>query len=282
MRPVLLGVCVLLSVLPGRLVAQGKLESVREEVNRSDDSDEGSDRKSHRKNHRDSCTCDDDDDGFPGQLIAVGLLAPFTVPRALLHDNEEVNRLFLYHPYADGGPGYLRVQTVEANERGDLRDWGGQISLENGNDFSGLNRTQARLVLDTSTRFGVQFRFDHFTEDLCCRDDHLSLGSAELLYRFAQSDTVQVYAGLGARLVDGGARNRWGFNFTYGANLCPVRPLVLSFSLDAGTAGSAAYFGGRGTVGVLYKGWEVFTGYDYRSIGSVSLDGVLVGLRLWF
>jgi hypothetical protein len=32
----------------------------------------------------------------------------------------------------------------------------------------------------------------------------------------------------------------------------------------------------------MKRGWEVFTGYDFLRIGSVNLQGPLLGLRLWF
>ena len=44
----------------------------------------------------------------------------------------------------------------------------------------------------------------------------------------------------------------------------------------------AGLFRARATVGVLYRGLELFTGYDYLNIGGVDLQGPLAGLRLWF
>ena len=52
--------------------------------------------------------------------------------------------------------------------------------------------------------------------------------------------------------------------------------------MDAGNAGHAGLFRVRGTAGVLYRGLEVFAGYDYLNIGGVDLQGPLVGLRLWY
>jgi hypothetical protein len=38
----------------------------------------------------------------------------------------------------------------------------------------------------------------------------------------------------------------------------------------------------RATVGVNFQQIELFTGYDYRSIGSVHLDGPMIGLQFWY
>jgi hypothetical protein len=78
------------------------------------------------------------------------------------------------------------------------------------------------------------------------------------------------------------AQTRWGFNFTYGADFFPVRPLVLSTALDVGDLGWAAVVHGRGTVGLIHRGGEVFAGYDFLRIGSVNLQGPVLGLRFWF
>jgi hypothetical protein len=33
---------------------------------------------------------------------------------------------------------------------------------------------------------------------------------------------------------------------------------------------------------VTHKRWETFGGYDFLRIGTVNLQGPMVGLRLWF
>ena len=36
------------------------------------------------------------------------------------------------------------------------------------------------------------------------------------------------------------------------------------------------------TIGVTHRGWECFSGYDLLCIGSSTLNGLLIGVRLWF
>jgi hypothetical protein len=40
------------------------------------------------------------------------------------------------------------------------------------------------------------------------------------------------------------------------------KPLVLSTTFDGGTLGKAGVFRVQGSVGFLYKRWEIYTGYD--------------------
>lgn len=62
----------------------------------------------------------------------------------------------------------------------------------------------------------------------------------------------------------------------------PVKPLVISTVLDAGTLGHAGVIHARLTGGVLRSRWEAYLGYDFLRIGSVNLQGPLLGVRFWF
>jgi hypothetical protein len=110
----------------------------------------------------------------------------------------------------------------------------------------------------------------------------LLLGDVNLVYRFAQHEQAQFHFGLGGRLLTDDSDTDLGVNVTYGADIYPVKPLVLSTSIDFGTLGSARLFHGRATVGIICSGWEVYTGYDYLRIGSADLQGPMIGLRYWF
>ena len=53
-------------------------------------------------------------------------------------------------------------------------------------------------------------------------------------------------------------------------------------SQDAGAVECVGIFHTRATAGVIWRRYELFTGYDYLNIGGVDLQGMLAGLRLWF
>lgn len=107
-------------------------------------------------------------------------------------------------------------------------------------------------------------------------------GVANLTFRFAQNEWVQMHTGVGVRLLTDRSDTRAGVNFLYGMDVFPTKPLVFSSLVEGGTLDSAWVLHGRGTVGVLYRRYEWFGGYDFLRIGSVNLQGPVVGLRLWF
>ncbi len=41
-------------------------------------------------------------------------------------------------------------------------------------------------------------------------------------------------------------------------------------------------FHGAASLGVMWKRVEFFSGYDYRKIGPVELEGPLFGARVWW
>jgi hypothetical protein len=295
MRRGVLALVVVVVACPG-LRAQGRLEQVRREVSSQPSSGKGDGGSSGGS---DSGPCEDDGPSLGlgeawAPLLLAGVLAPYHVPRALLKDDSRTDGYFLPWPYAEDEPGYMCLERGGAlkSERSstgallsdlEAESWSGRLSLENGNDFSGLNRLNGTLFLDTTLRLGLRTSWHYFNEALDGgRHDDLVLGDTNLTFRFAQHEQAQVYAGLGFRTLAGPGQTHWGWNFTYGADFYPVKPLVISTLLDVGSVGAAGVFHVRATAGLVYERWEVFGGYDFLRIGSVNLQGPLVGVRLWF
>jgi hypothetical protein len=279
------------------LAQSGKLGAVRDEV-REDDTPPPKSDKEDRSDKSDNvdcspwtgpelsgstcASCGDSDYGnsFLGHLFGAALAAPFLIPK--FETERDGYGYFPDFPYDAHLPGYMIPVKEEANAGG-LRTWAGRFSVEYGTDFDGLEKVGGRVLLETTSRFGIQARLNCFREKLWCGCfDELTLGSTELTFRFAQSPHIQMYAGLGVRWLDDRFDTEWGVNFTYGADLFPVKPLVVSLSLDAGTLGDAGVFEARGTVGAIFHRFEVFTGYEHRWIGSADLGSFLAGLRVWF
>jgi hypothetical protein len=270
----------LLSV-PAVRAQEGKLERIREETSEPSHA-QPADRKSNG--------CDDDNPlGFLyGEVMLAAFAAPFVLPHLALGDDLNDDGCFPRAPYADGQPGYMRLHFSESQdwakawEAGVLKGWAVRLALEDGNDFHGLNRVGGQFLVE-GKRLGLQGSGNWLTEGLTAsRHDDMFLGDVNVVFRFAQHELVQMRSGLGVRFSADSSTSHAGFNFTYGADFYPVQPLVLSAQLDAGTLGSAWLFHTRVSAGLLWHNWETFVGYDYLRIGSVDLQGPLLGVRLWF
>jgi hypothetical protein len=262
----------------------GLLDQVREQV-------DASARPCPEVNNKDKdndCGADDDElTEALGPLVLEGLAAPFVLPPMALGDDYKTASLFPRFPYAYRLPGGIwldrgRTEGEDPAPRG-ARPWSVRADVEDGYDFHGVNRFGTRVFLNTASRFGVSTDWDFFTERLRCGCwDELTLGDANLTFRFAQAEWMQMYAGVGGRVMPDRYGTRGGFNFTYGGDVFPCKPVVVSSSLDLGNLGSAGLVRARGTVGLVHRHWELFGGYDFLRIGSVNLQGPMAGLRLWF
>jgi len=182
-------------------------------------------------------------------------------------------------PYAEDHPGYLVIDAVDPTG---TDNWFVRLSTEYGTDFGNLSRIGSRLLIDSSSRFGLETEWNQWLESSTTGDDSLATGDFNLTYRFAQHEQVQFRSGLGMNWLADSGRVDVGFNFTYGVDVYPNRPYSFSAVLDVGSLGDALFFHGRSTVGVVWGPAELFTGYDYQRIGQVDLQGVVAGAQIWF
>jgi hypothetical protein len=264
----------------GSLAAQGKLEAVRTTVyTPRPDAPEAK-----------RCTEDglsrlgDDEeslfDPFNDLFTTVGGVVfgvPFWVPATLWETLPDAPA-FSSHPYGDG-VGYLHTPQGAAGEK----YAGLTLGVENGNDFSGLNRVALRGRADTSTRWGITTQWDFFREKLDCGCvDQAVFGDLMLTYRFVQAEHIQMHAGLGVRGFFDDDRTRGGLNFSYAAEVFPVKPWVLGAQVEVGHLHRSFTSRLRGTMGAQWKHVECFGGYDWFRIGGVDLHGPMLGLRLWY
>jgi hypothetical protein len=248
-----------LLALPGLGPAQGKLDEVREAVDKPSKPDDTA---------RDSSS-----DSSAGDDTFLGLLFAGTGG----DDAEEPTATFNRYPYADPGTAYLRLNSPEG---GGLAARG---AVEVGSDFDGLDRTGLKLFLDTTTRLGLKTDWDCYSERLACGcRDSFWLADITPTYRAVQSEVFQLHLGLGLRLLLDHGRDRGGWNLLAGFDLFPGRPVHVFGSAEAGTVGNAGLYHFRGGAGVTWRRLEGYAGYDYVRIGGVELQGPFVGVRVWY
>jgi hypothetical protein len=272
----------LILALPAAGLAQGKLDQVREAV----DKPSGAPSRDNS-----SSASPDDDDPFSdlfGGFVAQILAAPWTAPNAEWDAGSKIDVRFTPFPYADPQTRYVVLDRPPDGRPSyyDLPDaqwWSVRTSAEAGSNFDGLDRVGLRLFLDTNTRFGLKSDWDWYTEKRPCGcRDELWLGDLTATYRFVQNEGVMMTTGLGARFLIDHGRDRGGVNFLYGFDAFPAKPLHLFGDFEGGFVGSAGLVRLRGGVGVNWAHAELFAGYDFVRLGGVNLQGPMVGLRLWF
>jgi len=275
-------------------------DDVRAENNASDDDDADDERRSRdqrRENNEDypySGDCgapyygssqrgnEAAADGLVGvalQLAIAAVSSPVGIPRNLLADDGAVDGYFPRFPYENNAPGYMLLDDYASRPRW----WALRLRSDYAGNGGALSQTTGHVLLSTALRWELDAETSYLQERLGGgRHDQLWLGDCNLLYRFAQCERSQWRVGIGLNWLDDPIETNYGFNFTYGFDLFPIKPLVLSTELDWGTLGSAEAFHFRSTAGVVIHGLEAYVGYEYRDIDRFQFSGLVAGVRLWF
>jgi hypothetical protein len=288
-------IVLVLASCPGIAMGQDRIQQIRDDANTpSTPPAPDNSGANGRKNSQDNDPNCQSDDLAGSALILLGVVvaSPFALPYLALHDDFKQSADFLAYPYAHDYPGYLWRSSCWPDEQEDgvdfghpphIQPWSVRFSAEDGNDFDGMNRVGLRFALDTTWRVGFQANWNYLSENFNGGlRDQTWLGDTAVTFRFAQNEWINFYTGLGARVLTDPHTTDWGFNFLYGFDSFPKKPWIVSALFDTGNVGSAWIWHGRGTIGASYKHLEVFTGYDFMRVGSVNVQGPLVGLRLWF
>jgi len=284
-----------LLLLPSCLLSQGKLDQMREEVDRpasssrsksddrcNDDSSSSTLTDATNATSTGSTSSSGSGGGLDAFAVIVGL--PWVIPHMLLDPGLSVNGSFLPYPYASTETAWMTLDRERGTYNpGEAKWFSVRASIETGSDFHGLTRVGTRLFLDTDTRFGVKTGWDYYSEKLDGGGtDSLWIGDVMGVYRFVQNEQLQMYTGLGARFLLDDGRDRAGINFLYGFDAFPVEPVHLFGSFEAGNLRRAGVWRVQGGIGFNWQQAELFAGYDYLYIGGVELKGLFVGLRMWF
>ncbi|MEC8556064.1 MAG: hypothetical protein VXZ82_13735 [Planctomycetota bacterium] len=226
---------------------------------------------------------DDDKDGviagLVGVLAAAALSSPFWGPRTIVDDEGFDAGYFPRYPYLHDSDGYLTLNPTE--ERGPS-PWLLRACFEYGEDFDAIDTFGGSFLLDTSTRFGIDTEFNRRHEVLPNGSDTLWNGNSNILVRFAQSERVQMRAGIGWNWLDHNSGSEHGLNFTYGGDFFPADPWIISSEIDLGWLGHAGVIHLRTTAGIQFHRFEAYSGFDHFQIGADNVTGPGFGLRLWY
>ena len=225
-------------------------------------------------------------------LTVIGATAPFWGPHVLWDEGFGTPGFFPGRPYAYPDAGYMLIGHQVARHCEDqeaaffdddyLKPWSLRVSAEDGHNFGTLNRLGGQLFLDAGWRLGVLTDWNYYSEAVNGGTDQTLFGDVNFTYRVTQSEWLQMHLGAGARMQFDRDGDRAGFNFLYRGDLFPVQPFHLTTAVELGNLQKAFVLHTNVGLGVNWRRWVGYVGYDFLRIGGVNLQGPFAGLRLWF
>jgi hypothetical protein len=140
------------------VAADQALEELREDVrtNRADSPPAAQPPARPRSHGSDECD-DDSDEGF-ASLLLFAITAPFWGPPVWVGDSYTETGYFAHFPYQHDD-GYMIIGPALAE--GEFYRWSLRGRAEYGTDFRNLEWTGGHLLLDTSSRLGLEADFRH-------------------------------------------------------------------------------------------------------------------------
>jgi hypothetical protein len=298
-------VFVLTFASPVRIVRADTLEGIKHAVHYSAGAPPASEENTDICRHN-TAGCAEQRDPHTAALI-FGFF--FHLPHYLIENESEYHSeaQFLSYPYEGGAKGYMAPPlykeghtTPPETKSGDLliggaekdtvsspsrtRSFAIRLIGDYSFDLETIHKTSAYLLFETRWRWGVEAGFSYLYErfpDGNTPPEELSLGDVNIVFRFAQSKRIQMRTGVGGRYMVDGLGASFGVNFTYGADLYPVYPLVFSTVIDFGSLDRAFVLHARGSVGAVFRSFEAFAGWDVLQVGDAVVHGPLVGIRVW-
>lgn len=199
----------------------------------------------------------------------------------------------LRYPFADDQRGWLisglddpADPTQPATVR--LRPFGGAVRGEYTDGSDGLHRW-AGAAQCTFSVLRVEAELHRYLEHLPGdRTDSLTIATGGVALALPLENAFTLLLGAGLSNFHDAYGNESGWYCKAGAEMYPIRPLILNAEVWGGYIRADEYDsetflgGGRATAGVIWNRIEVFGGWQAIWIESVTLDGPTAGLRIWF
>ena len=203
--------------------AQGVLQQMRDDVQQGTGSkDEEEPEKDKKTRHCHPHELDDHYHQSPlKELVGTALLwsitGPFWGPPVMVGDDYSSTTYLSCYPYQHDTSGFVLIAPLPESD--DQYTWSLRARGEYADDFDSLTRYSGRILWESRNRLGIDTSLDYRREALPNnRYDDLWTGDANIVFRFAQSDTLMMHTGLGLNYLTEDYGTDLGFNFTYSAD----------------------------------------------------------------
>ncbi len=168
------------------------------------------------------------------------------------------------------------------------QDVAAQLRVEGGFVFPDVIRSAIEGRIMLPARFEIDVGFVGLGEPQRGTSPVLvGMGTAHIGFRFAQNENWQFRSLIGVRTFSDENGTTAGFDFRYGVDIFPIRPLVVSAEITLGDLGSSFTLGARASIGLMIDAVEIYAAYENFALmptdgsATVNLGGPNAGIRIW-
>lgn len=268
MRRLVLSILLLFPVI---LFSQGKLNKAKENLskNNSKSNTSSSITENNLKNrirHRNR-----NNNGF---ILAIFEdFAFYTFYGALIGNSEY--RTFTPYPYFNNSKGeYLKIDTIYSKKK--------LFNLSANRLFnSSVNSIEINANYRVLPILGVEVSYLNFSESTLSGQNQLGISSFMLKYYRVREQSVSIWWGMGASYVGNGV-NSWGFAYTVGTEIFPVKPISFFTSFKKSFINYSNINEFKVHLKYHIEKIAVFTGYQANNLGGENVNGLVFGAEYTF
>lgn len=257
----------ILFLVPFFLFSQGRLEKAKENLSKESTSEESSE---NRRSSRSRTLGRDRGSFFADLFIEVGYYAFYGV----FVGSSEYRTVAPYPYYYVSTGEYLKADLE--NSKKSLFKIGASQYFNKGVKGIELNANYRIIPI-----LGIDVSHFNFSENTLQGKDYLNVTSLLLKYYRVREKNISAWWGLGATHM-GNEVDTWGFAYTIGTEIFPVKPISFLVSYKQSFINSANVDEFKIHVKYHIKKAAIYSGYQNVELGSEKVNGIVYGLEYTF
>ena len=213
---------------------------------------------------------------MPGEIIQAPPVSEDAPPQSgpvwTSDDTTAANR------YTYEAPKYVPADWDKHSQR-----WAVQTAADLAIINDNIYRLRPRVRLMMPGRFELDAECGIYRETLADRAiDWTTISALHLAARFAQNEYVIFRLGAGGRMLADAKTVQLGYDFQYGVQIFPHKPLIIDLTAGVGSLGKSFTLDLRASLGVALGPLEILIGAERLAVGDAVLAGPVGGIRYWF
>lgn len=206
--------------------------------------------------------------------VLVGALIQFPDENSTVHDDTFWTRGFSEYPYSHPDQGMFSLTSKKT--------FAFSFSGHYFSDGKHLTGYSGRLFVSPHQSFNLEAQVIDLSEKLTAKTDHLRLYNFFVDYNRIKSEWLALWWGLGLKGMNGPTVNKTGFALNSGFEIFPIAPFSMAMNYNAGFINKNSVQEFTCSAHWYLNRYNLLIGYQYFTVRSAVLDGLILGVTAHF